>query len=114
MAHETVEEVRGVRTNLFVRNTRAARRRRFDERLWVRFPAIFRLQAGLVMRLPPRSRLRRLALARTFRATNPAGNRQDFAALRAVLDPASEYRPPPELVGPDQDQVFYGDEACAA
>jgi hypothetical protein len=66
------------------------------------------------MRLPPRSRLRRSALVRTFRATYAAGNRQDFAVLHAGLDPAFEYRPPLELVGPDQDQVFYGDEACAA
>ena len=42
----------------------ASQRRSLDERLFVRFPSLIRLLGGAFMRLPPRSRLRRLLLAR--------------------------------------------------
>jgi ketosteroid isomerase-like protein len=110
MSQESVEVVRGVRTALVPLIESAGRRRSLDERLFVRFPVALRLLARPLMRLPPQSRLRRLIVARIFRLTYAAGNRHDFAALCSGLDPDFEFRPARDLLGPDQDPVFYGHE----
>jgi ketosteroid isomerase-like protein len=74
----------------------------------VRFPGLFRLLADALMRLPPRSRLRRLMLARAVGRVYAAANRRDFDLVLAGWDPRSEYRPSGELMPPDLEAAFYG------
>jgi hypothetical protein len=77
----------------------------------VRFPALFRRLTDAGMRLPPRSRLRRLLVARGIQQAYAAGNRRDFDALLAGMDPESyEYRPSADLMPPDLESVFHGHE----
>jgi ketosteroid isomerase-like protein len=104
------EVVRGIRVPLAPLGPTASRRRSLDQRLYVRFPAVFRLVAALVARLPPRSRLRRLMLVRHARQTYAAANRQDFDAVLVGWDPASEYHPSSDLMPPDLEPVFHGRE----
>jgi hypothetical protein len=108
MSQENVEIVRGARIALPPLRERASQHRTLDERLFVRFPAIYRLLADALMRLPPRSRLRRLMLARLVGRAYAAANRQDFELVLTGLDPEFEYRPRAGLIAPDQDAVFYG------
>jgi ketosteroid isomerase-like protein len=108
MSQETVEIVRRARIALPPLSERASRRRTVDERLRVRFPALFRLLADAVMRLPPRSRLRRLMLARFVRRAYAAANRRDFDLVLVGWDPGSEYHPSGELMPPDLEAVFHG------
>jgi hypothetical protein len=58
-----------------------------DERLFVRFPALYRLLASRLFRLPAQSRLRRLMLARIAARAGAAVNRRDFEVLFLALDP---------------------------
>jgi hypothetical protein len=108
MSQENVEIVRGARIALPPLSERASQHRTLDERLFVRFPALYRLLADALMRLPPRSRLRRLMLARLVGRAYAAANRQDFELVLTGLDPEFEYRPRAGLIAPDQDAVFYG------
>ncbi|MEK6271439.1 MAG: nuclear transport factor 2 family protein [Actinomycetota bacterium] len=108
MSQENVEIVRGVRTKLSPLSERVSQRRTLDERLFIRFPALFRLLTDRLMGLPPRSRLRRLMLARLVGRAYAAANRRDFDLVLTGLDPEFEYRPPADLTAPDQDAVFYG------
>ena len=85
----------------------ASRRRALDERLFVRFPALYRLLTDAFMRLP-RSRFRRLLVARRVRQAYAAANRRDFDAVLVGWDPGSEYRPSGDLMPPDQETVFIG------
>ena len=78
-----------------------------DERLFVRFPALYRLLTDAFMRLP-RSRPRRLLVARRVRQAYAAANRRDFDAVLVGWDPGSEYRPSGDLTPPDQETVFIG------
>ncbi len=66
MSQENV--VHGVRCSVSLPTEGAARRRGLDERLFVRFPDLYRLFADAWMRLPLRSRLRRLFLRNLVRA----------------------------------------------
>ena len=86
-------------------------RRSPDERLFLRIPTAARLIGDLLMRLPARSRVRRLFLVRSVRRGYAALNRRDFAVLLMGLDKGIEYRPQQDLVGPDQDAVLDGHEA---
>lgn len=108
MSHEHVEIVRGTRIALPPRSDRASQRRSLDQRLSVRFPALYRLLAASFMRLPPRSRLRRLMLARSVGLAYAAANRRDFDAVLVGWDPRSEYHPSGDLMPPDLETVFYG------
>ena len=110
MSQEGVEVVSGVRYPVSVPSERAGQRRSLDERLFVRFPALFRLLADVPWRLPPRSRLRRLMLARGVGRAYAAANRRDFDVLFVSHDPRHEYRPSGELMPPDLEAVFYGDD----
>jgi hypothetical protein len=60
--------------------TRERSHRSIDERLAVRFPRLARRLLALWQRLPPGSRLRRAALARTLGNGQGAYNRRDFEA----------------------------------
>jgi ketosteroid isomerase-like protein len=108
MPQENVEVVRGVRIALPPLGERASQRRALDERLIVRFPALYRLLADALMRLPPRSRLRRLMIARGIRQAYAAANRRDFDRILVGWDPGSEYRPSADLLPPDLEAVFHG------
>ena len=108
MSQENVEIVRGVRYPVSLPSERASQRRSLDERLFLRFPALYRLIADRVTRLAPRSRLRRLTLTRLGGRAAAAANRRDFDALLYGFDPEIEYRPRPDQIAPDQDAVYYG------
>jgi hypothetical protein len=100
MSQEELEHARGTRIVLRPLSESASRRRTLDERLVVRFPALYRLLAARVMRLPP-SRLRSLAVARVVARAYAAANRRDFELLLVGIDPGHEYRPAPEMMPPD-------------
>ena len=106
MSQENVEVVRGARIALPSHGEGAGQRRSLDERLFVRFPALYRLLVGAFMRVPPR--LRRLLTARRMWQAYAAANRRDFDSVLVGWDPASEYHPSADLIAPDQDPVFYG------
>jgi ketosteroid isomerase-like protein len=110
MPREQVEIVRGVRITLRPLGERASQRRSLDERLYVSFPAAYRLLGDACMRLPPRSRLRRLLLARRVSRAYAAANRRDFELVLVGWDPGSEYHPSGDLMPPDLEAVFYGDD----
>jgi ketosteroid isomerase-like protein len=108
MSQENVEIVHGARIALPPLSERASQRRSLDERLFVRLPALYRLLAGAFMRLPPRSRLRRLLVARRVWQAYAAANRRDFDLVLVGWDPGSEYRPSVDLLPPDLEAVFHG------
>jgi ketosteroid isomerase-like protein len=110
MSQENVEIVRGVRIALPRHSGRTSQRRGLDQRLYVRFPALYRLLAATFMRLPPPSRLRRLMLARNIPQVYAAANRRDFDAVLVGWDPESEYHPSGDLMPPDLEAVFHGRE----
>jgi hypothetical protein len=101
---------RGTRVPLPRLSERAGRRRSLDQRLFVRFPALYRLLAGGFTRLSPRSRLRRVMLAGLMARVYAAANRRDFQVVLLGWDPRSEYRPAAELMPPDLEPVFRGHE----
>jgi ketosteroid isomerase-like protein len=109
MSRENVEIMRGTRVVLAPLSERVSERRSLDERLFVRFPGLFRLFAAAVMR-PSRSRIRRLLVARWVRRGYAAPNRRDFHLVRIGMaaDDEYEYRPSAGLIAPDQDAAFYG------
>ncbi|MEA2448947.1 MAG: SnoaL-like polyketide cyclase [Thermoleophilaceae bacterium] len=87
---------------------RARRRRSVDQRLYARFPGLYRISAGAFMRLSPRSRLRRLMLGLTMSRAYAAANRRDFDLVLVAWDAESDYRPSSELMPPDMETVFHG------
>jgi SnoaL-like domain len=114
MSQENTEVVRGVRSRVSLPSERASQRRTLDERLFVRFPAAYRLLADRLMRLPPRSRLRRLILARIARRAAAAVNRRDFDVLFLAFDPGIEYHPAGDQRPPGMDAVVYGHDGYEA
>jgi ketosteroid isomerase-like protein len=108
MSQENVEIVRGVRYRVSIPSARSAERRTLYERLFARFPTLYRLLAARLMRLPPHSRLRRLFLARLGGRGAAAFNRRDFDVLLYALDLGIEYRPRSDWLALDLDEVFYG------
>jgi ketosteroid isomerase-like protein len=91
--------VRGVRYPVTLPSERAGQRRTLDERFFVRFPAAYRPLAKRLMRLPQRSRLRRLLLTRIGGRLAAAANRRDFDVLLCGFDPAIELELPESQVG---------------
>jgi ketosteroid isomerase-like protein len=114
MSPENAEVVSGVRYPVSLPSERAGQRRSLDERLFVRFPALYRLFADAWMRLPLRSRLRRLPLTRLVGRACAAANRRDFDLLVLGLDPSIEYRPRGDQMPLDMDGVFYGHDGYRA
>jgi ketosteroid isomerase-like protein len=107
--------VSGVRYAVSLPSESAGRRRTLDERLFVRFPGLYRLVAERVMRLPVRSRLRRLMLRWIAGRACAAANRRDFDVLLYGFDPAIELRLPESQMGgylpPDLPEVHRGRDA---
>jgi ketosteroid isomerase-like protein len=83
------ENVEAVRQPLQVR---ARSHRTLDQRLALRFPRLAAANSRLIARLPPRSRLRRTALARAARLGAEAYNRRDLEAVVIGYHPDFEYR----------------------
>jgi ketosteroid isomerase-like protein len=110
MSEENAEILRGTSIVLSPLSEKASQRRTLDERLYVRFPALYRLFAGVVTRLPPRSRLRRSVGAFRLQRAYAAANRRDFDVVLVGMGPDTEYeyRPSPDFIAPDQDPVFHG------
>ena len=108
MSLENVEIVPAARVVLRPLSERARQRRTLDQRLFLRFPALYRRLSDASMRLPPRSRLRRLMLARAVGLAYAAANRRDFDLVLVGWDPRSEYHPSGDLLPPDLEAVFYG------
>jgi ketosteroid isomerase-like protein len=106
MSEENV--LRGVRYPVSLPSERAGQRRTLDEHLFVRFPALYRLFAERVLRLPVRSRLRQLMLTRFSGRAYAARNRRDFEVMLLGLDPGIEYHPRNDLMPLDLDTAFYG------
>ena len=106
MSQENV--VRGVKFRVSLPSERASQRRSLDERLFVRLPALYRLLADRLMRLPAPSRLRRMGLARLAGRALAAANRRDFDVLLLGIDAAIEYRPADDVRPPGMDVVFHG------
>jgi ketosteroid isomerase-like protein len=100
--------MRGFRIELAPINERASQHRELDERLFVRLPNLYPVLAGLFLRLPRKSRLRRWMLARRIARAYAAANRRDFDLILTGLDPETEYRPGPDLIAPDQAVAFRG------
>jgi ketosteroid isomerase-like protein len=103
MSRENLGVVRGVRTPVVV--PPGTRRRSFDERVLVRFPALARPLRWAWSRLPPRSRFRRAWLARNVRVGCEAANRRDFDFLFLSVHPDVEFHviesPGGEVAAPD-------------
>jgi ketosteroid isomerase-like protein len=108
MSQQNLEIAPGTRIALPPLSEGASQRRGFDQRLFIRFPALYRLLADAFMRLPPRSRLRRLMVARLVGRVYAAANRRDFALVLVGWHPGSEYRPSADLMPPDLEAVFHG------
>ena len=108
MSQENVESLRGVRITLPPGGDNAGQRRTPDERLAVRFPRVSLVLARSLMRLSPRSRLRRLLVTRRIQQSYAAANRRDYESVLLGWDAASEYRPTRELMPPDLDAAFHG------
>jgi ketosteroid isomerase-like protein len=75
----------------------------------VRFPGLVPVLTKGLLRLPPRSRLRRSLVGRRIGQTYAAANRRDFDVVLAGMDPRTyEYRPSRDLLPPDLEPVFRG------
>src|SRR5919198_668130 len=106
MSRENV--VRGVRYPVSLPSEKAGRRRALDERIFIRFPALYRLLAERVTRLAPGSRLRRFFLLRVTTRAAAAVNRRDFDVLFLALDPDIEYHPAGDQLPPGMDANSHG------
>jgi ketosteroid isomerase-like protein len=85
--------------------------RTLDQRLTVRFPALYRLLVGAMWHVSPRSRLRRSMFARTVALAYAAANRRDFEVVLVGMDlEIYEYRPSRDLMPLDMEAVFYGQD----
>lgn len=71
-------------------------------------PVLYRALFAGLLRLPPRSRLRQMLIARSIGRAYAAANRRDFDLILIGRDPAAEYQPAIDLLAPDQDPVFVG------
>lgn len=97
-----------VRQRLSLRETR---RRRWDERLFVRFPGLVQALMRAVMRFPPRSRIRRWLVRHQWTRMLEAANRQDWDAVFAIVpsDPSEfETISAPEMVTLGFEPVYRG------
>jgi ketosteroid isomerase-like protein len=109
MAEERLDTIRGVRIAPQPVSQRAGRRRTLDERLRVRFPALFHRLGAIALRLPPRSRIRQALMARLMARAYAAANRRDFELILTFNDAAAyEYRPSADLLPPDMATAYHG------
>jgi ketosteroid isomerase-like protein len=87
------------------------RSRNLEERLIVRFPALYRRLAALVWRLlSPRSKVRRAVLRRAFISGWAAFNRRDFKLMLVRYAPDVEFEFDPGQQALDLGGIFLGHE----
>ena len=86
-------------------------RRRLEERLALRLPRASALVSRAALRLPPRSRLRRMFIRRAAQLAFEAVNRRDYEAAFARFHPEVEFEFPPQLGGLGLDAIDRGREA---
>ena len=108
MSQESPQLIGGFRADLSPRDERATGHRSLDERLLVRFPAVYSFVGRFWSGLPPRSRLRRMMLARGVPRTCAALNRRDFAAFLVGIHPGVEFRGTRDAFGLDQTEAAHG------
>jgi ketosteroid isomerase-like protein len=108
MSQEDRQAVDGTRIVLRPVGESARRRRSMDQRVFVRFPRLYRSLAASFERLPAGSRLRRVMVARLVGRAYAAANRRDFDVVLVGWDRDSEYRPSGDLMPPDVEPVFHG------
>jgi ketosteroid isomerase-like protein len=89
---------------------RETTRRRWDERLLLRFPKLGYALVRTTTRRPPGSRLRRSLLRHAFERALEAANRGDYEAAFALIPPDYEAYPHPDLVGLGFQRVYRGPE----
>jgi ketosteroid isomerase-like protein len=87
------------------------RSRNFEERLIVRFPALYRRLAALFERLSPHSRLRRALLSRGFVSGWAAFARRDFELILVRFAPDAELEFAPGVQTLGLSGTFRGHEA---
>ncbi len=113
MSQENV--VRGGPYPVSLPNERTSQRRILEERLFVRFPGLYRRFTDAWMRLPTRSRLRRFPMTRLVSRACAAFNRRDFDLLVLGVDPELEYRFAVDRMPLDMDDtVLYGQDGYLA
>ena len=83
-------------------------RRRLDERIVLRFPAIRSLVGQAIWSMPPGSRLRQALIRRSVKLGFEALNRGDFKSAFTAYDPEVEMVPAPQLKGLGLDNVYRG------
>jgi ketosteroid isomerase-like protein len=111
MAQEKGEIVHGARIAVPPLSDKMRQHRTLDQRLIVRFPALYRLLVRAMTHVSTRSRLRRLMVARSMALVYAAANRRDFEVVLIGMDlEIYEYRPSRDLMPPDQEAVFYGQD----
>ena len=93
MSQENVEIVRGSGT-LSLPSQRGNKRRLMEQRCFARFPTLFRLFTEPRMRLPPRSRDRRMLPTCLMQRAIAATNRRDLDLPVTGLDPEINTAPP--------------------
>jgi ketosteroid isomerase-like protein len=99
------ENVEVVRQRVAVR---PRSRRRLEERLGLRFPAVLALLSRAFWRLPPRSRLRRAIVRRVVQLAYEATNRGDYEAAFGLYDPDAELIVPPQFTTLGLDTRYRG------
>ena len=109
MSQENVEIVHGTRIEPRSLSERSSRHRTLDERMRVRFPALFRWFGVILMRLPPTFRVRQSIVARLMARAYAGANRRDFELILTYNDPRLyEYRPSADLLPPDMETTYFG------
>lgn len=84
------------------------RHRTLDERLTVLAPGLMRRFGALLLRLPRRSRMRRLLSGRIFSGNYEAVNRRDYELILARCDPYAEWVLVGDAKPPGMDSVYSG------
>jgi ketosteroid isomerase-like protein len=102
MSQENVEVVRQPVA------VRPQSRRRLEERLGVRLPAVLALVSRAVWRLPPRSRLRRAVIRRVVQLAYEATNRGDYEAAFMLYHDDVELIVPPQFTALGLDTRYRG------
>jgi hypothetical protein len=77
-------------------SVRAMTSRTIDQRIALRFPRLAALGRRLLVRLPPRSRIRQALVWRSTRLGYEAFNRRDFEAVLINYGRDAEFHPPQE------------------
>jgi ketosteroid isomerase-like protein len=91
------------------RSVRLRTHRSLEERIYVRWPSTYAVVARMVLRLPPRSRLRRATLRRAAVSGWAALSRGDLDLMLVRFAPDCQYEPPPEFYGSGMLSINRGD-----